>query len=94
MCGLHVPVGSGISTAAGVEVQCFLGWQLCSCRLGVSPSSPIGTSKLEFQNGSLQHQEEQGKMKLQKWFLPAPFFLERAPTDSCLSGRYFEISES
>lgn len=48
----------------------------------------------EFQNGSHQHQQEQGKIKLQKWLLPAPFFLERAPTDSCLTGRYFEISES
>lgn len=48
---------------------------VCSCGMGISPSSSIGTSKLEreFQHSSHQHQEEQGKMKLQKWFLPAPF---------------------
>lgn len=96
MCGLHVPVGSGSSTAAGVEARSV-------SSVGSDPAVVWGSdrahplapaSEREFQNGSHQHQQEQGKIKLQKWLLPAPFFLERAPTDSCLTGRYFEVSES
>ena len=82
------------SSGRGYHIVSCEAWLRCRGGWGSKWGVPTGANRLEgeFQNGTHQHWNQQGSLRLEKWLPPVSQSPESIPTRSCLSSRCFKIS--